>query len=102
MPIEAFPERDDGLLAEFKQAWRCPVAPTAAAWIYRRSGRAASSRTAGLSHLQKPRPEGDLDAALEDLSAQREAKAKLGFGRLSDEIGGLHLSAAWAAAPCAT
>jgi SAM-dependent methyltransferase len=93
MPIEAFPERDKRLLADFKRAWRCPVAPAAAAWI-------ATAEAAGLrliarqdlSHLQKPRPETDLDAALADLSSQREAKLKLGFGRLSDaEIGGLHL-----------
>jgi SAM-dependent methyltransferase len=93
MPVKAIPQHDQGLLAEFKRAWRCPVAPTAAAWIA--AAQAAGLRLVAqqdLSHLQKPRPETDLDAALADLSAQREAKLKLDFGRLSDaEIGGLYL-----------
>ncbi len=93
MPVEAVPASDHALLAEFKRAWRCPVAPTTASWI-------ATAEAAGLhllaqqdlSHLMKPRPERDLDAAMADLSAQREEKARQGFGRLSDaEIGGLHL-----------
>jgi SAM-dependent methyltransferase len=93
MPVEAFPKSDGRLLAEFKRAWRCPVAPSAEGWI-------AAAASAGLlllarhdlSHLLKPRPEADLDAALEDLSSQREAKTQQGFSRLSDaEIGGLHL-----------
>ena len=93
MPIEALPERDAALLADFKRAWRCAVAPTAPAWI-------AAADSAGLrllarhdlSHLLKPRPEPDLDAALEHLSSLRAEKTRQGFGRLSDaEIGGLHL-----------
>ena len=93
MPSEELPERDAALLADFRRAWRCPIAPTAATWI-------AAAAAAGLafvarhdlSPLLKPRPEADLDAALADLSSQREKKTKLGFGRLSDaEIGGLHL-----------
>jgi SAM-dependent methyltransferase len=93
MPVEAPPPGDAVLLDEFRRAWRCPVAPTAAAW-------SAVATAAGLSpiaehdlsHLLKPRAEPDLDAALDHLTSLRAEKTRQGFGRLSDaEIGGLHL-----------
>jgi hypothetical protein len=93
MPAEEIGRDDAAVLAAFKAAWRCPVAPSAAEWI-------ALARGAGLrlvaeqdfSELLKPRREADLDAAFADLSSQRPDKVKNGFARLSDaEIGGLHL-----------
>jgi hypothetical protein len=93
MPVDTVPARDRALLADFQAAWRCPVAPSAAAWT-------AAAEAAGLclierrdlSDLMKPRPEPDLDAALDDLTSQRADKTRQGFARLSDaEIGGLHL-----------
>jgi hypothetical protein len=93
MPIDQVAAADTAILAEFKQAWRCPVAPTATAWT-------DLAQSCGLrliaeqdfSHLMKPRPEADLDTAFGDVSSQRAEKASQGFARLSDaEIGGLHL-----------
>lgn len=93
MPVDAVPARDQGLLADFKRCWRCPVAPSAEGWI-------AAAVAAGLrpiaredfNHLMRPREEVDLDAAFTDLSAQADTKVRSGFGRLSDaELGGLHL-----------
>ncbi len=93
MPVDQVSESDAGFLAEFKRAWRCPLAPSAKAWtdLARSSGlRLADEQD--FSHLLKPRREADLDAAFDDLSSQRAAKINQGFGRLSDaEIGGLHL-----------
>lgn len=93
MPIDQVAAADTPILAEFKRAWRCPVAPTATAWT-------DLAQSCGLrliaeqdfSHLMKPRPEADLDTAFGDVSSQRAEKASQGFARLSDaEIGGLHL-----------
>jgi len=93
MPVHRVADADAKFLAEFKQAWRCPQAPSAEAWkelAQSRSLRLVAEQD--LSHLLKPRPEADLDAALEDLSSQRAEKIEQGFARLSDaEIGGLHL-----------
>jgi SAM-dependent methyltransferase len=93
MPIDDVPDSDTEFLAEFKRCWRCPVAPSAAGWIA--AAGAAGLRLVGrndLSGLMKPRAEGDLDAALSDLSSRSGEKASAGFARLSDaEIGGLHL-----------
>jgi SAM-dependent methyltransferase len=93
MPIDHIDEADVAVLTAFKRAWRCPCAPSAEAWK-------AHAQLAGLrliamedlSHLLKPRSEPELDAALDDLTAQRVAKIEQDFARLSDaEIGGLHL-----------
>ena len=93
MPVARTSEADEPFLAGFKQAWRCPIAPSAQAWtdIAKSCGLWLVAEQ-DLSHLMKPRPEADLDAALDDLSSQRVEKTGQGFGRLSDaEIGGLHL-----------
>jgi SAM-dependent methyltransferase len=93
MPVHHIGESDAKFLADFKRAWRCPHAPSAEAWkdLARSSGLRLVAEQ-DLSHLLKPRPELDLDAALDDLSSQRTEKIKQGFARLSDaEIGGLHL-----------
>jgi SAM-dependent methyltransferase len=93
MPAHHIRESDANIFAEFKQAWRCPHALSAEAWknIARLQGLHLVAEQ-DLSHLLKPRPEPDLDAALDDLSSQRSQKIEQGFPRLSDaEIGGLHL-----------
>lgn len=93
MPIADIAGADAALLEDFKHAWRCPVAPSAAQWTLV-AQRCGLTRVAeyDLSHLMKPRAETDLDAALADLSSQRGDKTQQGFARLSDaEIGGLHL-----------
>ncbi len=93
MPVDDLSDADASYLAEFKRAWRCPVAPSMDGWI-------ATARAAGLrliaredlSALMRPRAEADLDAAFADLTARRDDKAAAGFARLSEaEIGGLHL-----------
>jgi SAM-dependent methyltransferase len=93
MPLEHVDEADAEILADFKRAWRCPLALSAKAWtaLARSSGlRLLEERD--LSQLLKPRHESDLDAAFDDLTSQRAEKSKNGFARLSDaEIGGLHL-----------
>jgi hypothetical protein len=93
MPIDEVDACDIDVLSEFRRAWRCPVAPTATEWI--RIAASAGLRLVArqdLSHLTRPRPEADLDAALADLSSRRDHKAGRGFPRLSDaEIGGIHL-----------
>jgi SAM-dependent methyltransferase len=93
MPVDHVNEADAGILADFKRAWRCPLALSAKAWtdLARSSGlRLVEERD--LSPLLRPRQEPDLDAAYDDLSSLRTEKAKQGFARLSDaEIGGLHL-----------
>ena len=93
MPVDHVNEADVGILADFKRAWRCPLALSAKAWtdLARSSGlRLVEERD--LSPLLRPRQEPDLDAAYDDLSSLRTEKAKQGFARLSDaEIGGLHL-----------
>ena len=93
MPVHHISEPDAKVLADFKQAWRCPLALSAEAWknIARLRGLQLVAEH-DLSHLLKPRPEPDLDAALDDLSSQRSQKIEQGFSRLSDaEVGGLHL-----------
>ena len=93
MPAGRIASGDEPYLAEFRRAWRCPVAPSAQLWTDM-AAQAGLHLIAGedLSHLQKPRAETDLDAAFEDLSSQRAGKSQSGFARLSDaEIGGLHL-----------
>ncbi len=93
MPVHGVDDADAKFLTEFKQAWRCPQALSAQAW--KDLAQSLGLRLVAeqhLSHLLKPRPEADLDAALENLSAQRAGKIEQGFARLSDaEIGGLHL-----------
>ena len=93
MPVEHVNEADAGFLANFKQAWRCPVALSAQAWTaLAQSYGLRLTANEDLTHLLKPRPEPDLDAAFADLSSQRADKTKRGFARLSDaELGGLHL-----------
>jgi SAM-dependent methyltransferase len=93
MPVDAVEQADAGYLADFKRAWRCPLALSAKAWIeLARSCGLRLVEERDLSALLKPREEADLDAALVDLSSQRAEKTKNGFARLSDaEIGGLHL-----------
>ncbi len=93
MPVDRINAADAAVLADFKRAWRCPLALSAKAWteLARLSGLRLLAEE-DLSQLLKPRPEPDLDAALGDLSAQRAEKTRQGFARLSDaEIGGLHL-----------
>ena len=93
MPVHHISEPNAKILADFKQAWRCPLALSAEAWknIARLRGLQLVAEH-DLSHLLKPRPEPDLDAALDDLSSQRSQKIEQGFSRLSDaEVGGLHL-----------
>ncbi len=93
MPVDAISEADAAYLAEFKRAWRCPVAPSMTGWIA--AAEAAKLRLIArddLSDLMRPRPEADLDAAFADLTSRRDGKAAAGFARLSEaEIGGLHL-----------
>jgi SAM-dependent methyltransferase len=93
MPVDDVPAADADTLAEFKRCWRAPVAPSATGWMA--AADAAALRLVKreeLSHLMKPRAEGDLDAAFADLWSQSGEKANAGFARLSDaEIGGLHL-----------
>jgi SAM-dependent methyltransferase len=93
MPVHRVAESDVECLADFKRAWRCPLALSAEAW--KDLAQSCGLRLVAeqdLSHLLKPRPEADLDAALGDLSSQRAEKIKQGYARLSDaEIGGLHL-----------
>ena len=93
MPVDHVTEADADILADFKRAWRCPLALSATAWtdLARSCGlRLVEERD--LSPLLKPRQENDLDAAFDDLSSRRAEKARQGFARLSDaEIGGLHL-----------
>jgi SAM-dependent methyltransferase len=93
MPVDRVAAADAGVLADFKRAWRCPLALSASGWTtLAQSAGLRLLEERDLSHLLKPRQEADLDAALDDLSAQRAEKAENGFGRLSDaEIGGLHL-----------
>ena len=93
MPLAPVADADARFLADFKQAWRCPVAPSAEIWkdLARSTGLRLVAEQ-DLSHLMKPRAEPDLDAAVADLTAQRADKVGQGFARLSDaEIGGLHL-----------
>jgi SAM-dependent methyltransferase len=93
MPIDHVDETDAAVLTAFKRAWRCPRAPSAEVW--KGNAQSAGLRLIAmedLSQLLKPRSEHELDAALDDLTAQRAAKIELGFERLSDaETGGLHL-----------
>jgi SAM-dependent methyltransferase len=93
MPVAHMSAPDAKVLADFKRAWRCPRALSAEAWkdLAQSLGLRLVAET-NLSHLLKPRPEPDLDAALDDLSAQRLEKIQQGFAHLSDaEIGGLQL-----------
>ena len=93
MPVHRIRDSDADVFADFKRAWRCPVAPSAEAW--KGLAQATDLRLVAehdLSNLLKPRSEADLDAAFNDLSAQRAEKTQQGFARLSDaEIGGIHL-----------
>src|ERR1700733_729988 len=93
MPPDDINDADAKILADFKRAWRCPLALSATGWTaLARSSGLSLVEEQDLSHLLKPRPEPDLDAAFDDLSSQRAEKTSRGFGRLSDaEIGGLHL-----------
>jgi SAM-dependent methyltransferase len=93
MPVTPLDGEDLRLFDEFRKCWRCPRAPSAEEWAIH-AGSAGLRLTAAidLTHLMRPRSEKDLDAALVDLTSQREAKTASGFARLSDaEIGGLHL-----------
>lgn len=93
MPMPSLSAQDAQLLQDFKQMWRCPVAPSAQEWI-------AIARAQGLkpvaehdlTAMMRPRSEEQLDIALRELQAQQAQKAQQGYALLAEaEFGGVHL-----------
>jgi 2-polyprenyl-3-methyl-5-hydroxy-6-metoxy-1,4-benzoquinol methylase len=93
MPVVDVAARLQDDLRAFKRNWRCPVMPSLEEWSrHLRSAGCEVVNVHDLTHLMRPRPESETQAALDEVARKRAWRDTIGLELVSDaQEGGLRL-----------